>query len=91
MKLLIDFINTIVYKFKEVLKYCFYDEVGFFDPSIKEIMNYKFVLATCSMAGKLYNLGIELEHFDIIIIDEAGEATEPEALAAFSSLISKEG
>jgi helicase MOV-10 len=54
-------------------------------------MNYKFVLATCSMAGKLYNLGIELEHFDIIIIDEAGEATEPEALAAFSSLISKEG
>lgn len=73
------------------MKYCHYDESGFYEPELKDLKKYKFVVATCSMAGKLYNYGVELNYFDMIIIDEAGESWEPECLASFSGILNKDG
>ena len=39
------------------------------------------------MAGKLYNLGIPKGHFDLVIIDEAGQAMEPEAISSFAGIL----
>lgn len=43
------------------------------------------------MAGKLYNYGIDLNYFDMIIVDEAGECWEPECVASFAGILNKEG
>jgi len=55
-------------------------------PPLEKFLEYKIVVATCCMAAKLYNLGVPRGHFDVIFIDEAGHAVEPEVVAAFSSL-----
>ena len=34
--------------------------------------SFKFIITTCSLAGKLHNYGIPKEYFDYVIIDEAG-------------------
>lgn len=43
------------------------------------------------MAGKLHNEGIKRGHFDIIIIDEAGQAIEPETVAPVAALLGPQG
>jgi hypothetical protein len=46
------------------------------------------IVATVSIAGKFPNLGLE-KHFSHVFIDEAGTCTEPEALATFATLTTK--
>ena len=38
------------------------------------------VVSTCMTAGILHSLGLAVGHFTHVTIDEAGQATEPEAL-----------
>ena len=40
----------------------------------------RVVVSTCMTAGILYALGLPVGHFSHVVIDEAGQATEPEAL-----------
>ena len=61
----------------------------FVTPTKQEIMRPTVVCATLCTAGKLYNRGIPRGHFDLVIIDEAGQALEPEAVAAFGALLSE--
>jgi superfamily I DNA and/or RNA helicase len=42
------------------------------------------------MAGKLKNLGLFENHFDVVIIDECAQATEVEAVASFIRLLNRE-
>jgi superfamily I DNA and/or RNA helicase len=42
------------------------------------------------MAGKLKNLGLFDNHFDMVIIDECAQATEVEAVTAFIRLLNTE-
>lgn len=49
--------------------------------SIKEnLMKYKIVIATMSVANRMINDGIPNDHFDFIFIDECCAAIEPECL-----------
>ncbi|XP_060593732.1 RNA helicase Mov10l1-like isoform X2 [Ruditapes philippinarum] len=48
---------------------------------------YRILVSTCVTAGTLYTLGIKSGHFTHVFIDEAGQATEPEALIS-SCLVS---
>jgi hypothetical protein len=41
------------------------------------------------MAGRLTNLGLREDHFDVVIIDECAEATEVEAVAGFIGLLNR--
>ena len=67
--------------------YARYDAaVGFVQPRLEELLKFKVVVASCSMAAKLYNLGVPRGHFDAVFIDEAGQALEPEAVAVFTAL-----
>ena len=52
-----------------------------------DILRRQLVVATCISAATLYSLGCEVGDFTHIIMDEAGHATEPEALAAMCGLI----
>ncbi len=38
----------------------------FESPSIKSISDYQVVVSTCMMAAKLYNMGLEEGHFDVV-------------------------
>jgi helicase MOV-10 len=42
------------------------------------------------MAGKLTNYGIKPGHFNVVFIDEAGHATEPETIGSFAGLLNKD-
>ena len=55
----------------------------FASPSLAELMSKTVVVATLGVAGKLGNMGVPRGHFDLIVIDEAGQALEPE-VGAFS-------
>ncbi|XP_053377782.1 RNA helicase Mov10l1-like [Mercenaria mercenaria] len=48
---------------------------------------YRILVSTCVTAGTLYSLGIKAGHFTHVFIDEAGQATEPEAMIS-SCLVS---
>ena len=48
---------------------------------------FKLIVSTCISAATLYALGCQPGLFTHIIIDEAGHATEPEALSAIGGLI----
>jgi superfamily I DNA and/or RNA helicase len=52
---------------------------------------YQVVVATCAMAGKLYNNGMDRHHFDVVVVDECGHAWESEVVAASSFLLKATG
>ncbi|XP_062444130.1 RNA helicase Mov10l1 [Rhea pennata] len=41
---------------------------------------FRIIITTCSSAGLFYQTGIRLGHFTHVILDEAGQASEPESL-----------
>ena len=45
----------------------------------------------CVTAGILYSLGLPVGHFTHVFIDEAGQATEPEALIPLGLLAGTDG
>ncbi|KAL4226058.1 hypothetical protein ACF0H5_014046 [Mactra antiquata] len=49
---------------------------------------YRIIISTCVSAGIIYTLGIKPGHFTHVFIDEAGQATEPEAMIS-SCLVSQ--
>ena len=55
-------------------------------PTCEELMRWRIVVSTLNTAGKLFNKGIPPGHFDLIVIDEAAQATEPEVMASVGTL-----
>ena len=53
-------------------------EQAFVTPCAESLMSKAVVVSTLSVAGKLGNMGVPRGHFDLIVIDEAGQALEPE-------------
>lgn len=51
---------------------------------------HRITVSTCSTIGSMYRLGFEKGHFTHIVVDEAGQATEPELMTALAFL-NKEG
>ncbi|NXJ95770.1 M10L1 helicase, partial [Corythaixoides concolor] len=47
---------------------------------IRKASWFRIVISTCSSAGMFYQTEIRLGHFTHVIVDEAGQATEPESL-----------
>ena len=48
-------------------------------------------MVTLVTAGKLASAGFPKDHFTHLFIDEAGHATEPEAMVALSGVLAKQG
>ena len=51
----------------------------------------RVVVSTCMTAGFLHSLGLPVGHFSHVIVDEAGQATEPEALLSATLLSNTTG
>ncbi|XP_056137671.1 RNA helicase Mov10l1 [Lampris incognitus] len=52
---------------------------------------YRIVVSTCSSAGMFHFSGVQAGHFTHLFLDEAGQATEPEALIPISLMSVKDG
>lgn len=51
-----------------------------------DIGRHRIIVATCMIVGVLYTMGFPEGHFTHFIIDEAGQATEPETMIPLSLL-----
>ncbi|KAK7891638.1 hypothetical protein WMY93_023601 [Mugilogobius chulae] len=51
---------------------------------IRHASFHRIVVSTCSSAGMFHNVGLQVGHFTHVFLDEAGQATEPEALIPIS-------
>ncbi|BGP41754.1 Helicase MOV-10 [Rhodotorula kratochvilovae] len=62
------------------------DEFGevFAVPTLGELKEFRVVVTTCVTAFTLWDRGMEKGHFTHIVVDEAGQATEPEAFVPIS-------
>uniref|UniRef100_A0A8C9WQU1 Helicase ATP-binding domain-containing protein n=1 Tax=Scleropages formosus TaxID=113540 RepID=A0A8C9WQU1_SCLFO len=58
---------------------------------IRQALFHRIVVSTCSSAGMFYQIRICVGHFTHVFIDEAGQATEPEALIPLGLLSEKDG
>ncbi|XP_040452539.1 RNA helicase Mov10l1 [Falco naumanni] len=47
---------------------------------IRQALWFRIIITTCSSAGMFYQTEIRLGHFTHVILDEAGQASEPESL-----------
>ncbi|KAG8984017.1 hypothetical protein FRB90_005620, partial [Tulasnella sp. 427] len=52
----------------------------FFVPKKNELMTFRVVVSTCVSASVTYGIGMENGHFTHIVVDEAGQASEPEVM-----------
>lgn len=61
------------------------------DESSKVVGRNRITVTTCGTAGILYTYGFPKGHFTHIIVDEAGQASEPEVLIPLAFLDSQSG
>lgn len=52
---------------------------------------HRITIGTCSTLGILYNMGFPRGHFSHILVDEAGQATEPEIMIPLNFIHSDQG
>ncbi|KAK0204309.1 P-loop containing nucleoside triphosphate hydrolase protein [Desarmillaria ectypa] len=55
-------------------------------PTLARIRQFKVIVTTCVSASVFFGIGIPRGHFTHIFIDEAGQATEPEAMIAVKTM-----
>lgn len=58
-----------------------------FGASKDTLMDYRFVITTLTTAGRIASAKFPRKHFTHVFIDEAGHASEPEALVAIGGII----
>jgi len=65
----------------DLLPYSFLNEDGLFShPPLSIVKTYRVIVSTCLSAAFTMGIGVERGHFSHVFIDEAGQATEPEAM-----------
>jgi helicase MOV-10 len=70
-----------------ILPYTHTDPSGHFViPSLEVLQEKRVIVATLSTASGLFNHDIQGGHFDLVVIDEAGYAMEPEIVAVLAPL-----
>ncbi|KAK0204297.1 P-loop containing nucleoside triphosphate hydrolase protein [Desarmillaria ectypa] len=55
-------------------------------PNCERVKQFKVIVATCVSAAVFFNIGVQRGHFTHIFIDEAGQATEPEAMISVKTM-----
>ncbi|TFK49293.1 P-loop containing nucleoside triphosphate hydrolase protein [Heliocybe sulcata] len=55
-------------------------------PDMQQLLKFNIVVSTCISASVAYGVGIPRGHFTHIFIDEAGQATEPEAMVSIKTM-----
>ncbi|MGV7468025.1 AAA domain-containing protein, partial [Mycobacterium kansasii] len=68
------------------LPFCFYDDSLFGCPPLQELVRYRIIISTYMSSSLLHAEGVRRGHFSHIILDEAGQASEPETMVPISNL-----
>ncbi|RXW12422.1 hypothetical protein EST38_g13432 [Candolleomyces aberdarensis] len=66
---------------------CFSANGEFRFPDMARLESFRVVVATCVASSMLSGVGIQRGHYTHIFIDEAGQATEPEAFISIGNLV----
>ncbi|XP_035741515.1 probable RNA helicase armi isoform X2 [Vespa mandarinia] len=59
--------------------------------TMSTIGRHRITIGTCIALGVLYNMGFSRSHFSHVLIDEAGQATEPEIMVPLSFIHASHG
>lgn len=70
----------------DLIKFCVSEDFIFSCPPPKALRHYRIIISTYMSASLLYAEGIQKGHFSHIILDEAGQASEPETMIPIASL-----
>ncbi|KAG7441318.1 RNA helicase [Guyanagaster necrorhizus] len=71
----------------EIEPFTYVNEEGNFSvPILSRVRQLKVIVSTCVSASVFFGIGIPRGHFTHIFIDEAGQATEPEAMIAVKTM-----
>ncbi|KAJ3565235.1 hypothetical protein NP233_g7766 [Leucocoprinus birnbaumii] len=78
----------------ELMPYTYYHESPnsrpcFGAPTMGRMKRFKVIVATCTSASVISGIGMPRGHFTHIFVDEAGRATEPEALVPIRMMADK--
>ncbi|PQQ11118.1 putative RNA helicase SDE3 [Prunus yedoensis var. nudiflora] len=68
------------------IDFCFFDDDTFKCPELRVFRRYRIIISTYMSASLLYAEGVPRGHFSHIILDEAGQASEPETMIPISHL-----
>ncbi|XP_059612254.1 putative helicase MOV-10 [Phlebotomus argentipes] len=74
----------------ELLKVANALENKIFYPSLKKIYQFRIVICTISMAGKLVQARISTQHFTHVVIDESSCCTESQAIVPIIGIVANE-
>ncbi|GAA6013532.1 hypothetical protein JCM11491_006112 [Sporobolomyces phaffii] len=67
-----------------VMEFSHIEDGSFSCPEVTSLSKYRVIVTTCISASILREIGLKQGHFSHIFIDEAGQATEPEAFLPLS-------
>lgn len=71
----------------DLLPYTFENTDGLFShPPLGTVKSFRVVVCTCNSAAFTFGIGVERGHFSHVFIDEAGQATEPEAMVVVKNV-----
>ena len=73
----------------EMLKHTNWDEHegAFSTPNRNDLLSATVVVATLCYAATFFNEDVPRGHFSLVVVDEAGMAMEPEAIAPVAALL----
>ncbi|XP_062209956.1 probable RNA helicase SDE3 [Phragmites australis] len=74
----------------DFIRFCFFEDRVFKCPPLQALMQYKIVISTYMSSSRLQAEGIRRGHFTHIFLDEAGQASEPEAMIPLSGLCGRD-
>ncbi|KAG8096036.1 hypothetical protein GUJ93_ZPchr0013g37662 [Zizania palustris] len=74
----------------DFIRFCFFQDMVFQCPPMRALMQYKIVISTYMSSSMLQSEGIRPGHFTHIFLDEAGQASEPEAMVPLSGLCGRD-
>ncbi|KAF7821327.1 putative RNA helicase SDE3 [Senna tora] len=74
----------------EIMCFCFFDELIFKCPPVKDLKHCKIIISTYMSACLLYAKNVVRGHFSHIFFDEAGQASELKTMITLSHLCTRE-
>ena len=73
----------------EYMQFCFFEQSLFWCPPLQALLRYRIIISTYMSSTLLYTEGVKKGHFSHIILDEAGQASEPETIVPISNFCQK--
>ncbi|CAN6290597.1 unnamed protein product [Urochloa humidicola] len=74
----------------DFIRFCFFEDRVFKCPPLQALLQYKIIISTYMSSSLLQAEGLRRGHFTHIFLDEAGQASEPEAMVPLSGLCGRD-